>query len=173
MLIRPVLLLSLAACLAGCTNQPQPQPAPLQCPEAAAAHVNAGDAAFAREDFVAAAREYGQALAAGDDRPIVHFRYGYAVHVNGDPAGALPHHIAATKIDNPALRIDALYNCACACALLGRREEALGYFSRAIHAGFKDIEQVRKDTDLDSLRGDAEFQRLVGAVKPEHNPPAR
>jgi tetratricopeptide (TPR) repeat protein len=130
--------------------------------------VRAGNQAFQRQDYEAAAKEYAAAVKGGEDAPGVHFRYGYALHVTGHPSEALPHHIvAASRITNPALRIDALYNAACANALLGRREDALGYFSRALHAGFKDTVQLERDTDLDSLREDAEFKALVKSIGAE------
>ncbi|HYE61697.1 MAG TPA: hypothetical protein VD997_06850 [Phycisphaerales bacterium] len=127
-------------------------------------HAVAGHQAFAAQDFERAAAEYGAAIDAGYDALIVHFRYGYSMHVTGHPAQALPHHIKAVEIPNPALKIDAMYNAACACALLGRKDEALSWLSKAIDAGFKDLEQVLQDHDLDSLRGNAEFQRLVRSI---------
>lgn len=130
----------------------------------AAEHVQAGHQAFGAQDFERAADEYAAALAAGADTPLIHFRYGYALHVTGRPREALPHHIKATNIEVPALRIDALYNAACACALLNRKAESLDWLSKAIDAGFKDLEQVKTDHDLDSLRNDPEFQRLLDSI---------
>jgi tetratricopeptide (TPR) repeat protein len=167
-----VLVLSIV--LAGCA-QPQRAPGP---PAAdfrgdPAEHIRAGHQAFGAQDFARAAAEYAAAVNAGADSPLVHFRYGYALHVTGYPEQALPHHLKAVEIENPALRIDALYNAACACALLGRREQALSWLSKAIDAGFRDLEQVRTDPDMDSLRADAEFKRLVESMsKPaSSNPP--
>jgi|GEM_PF-5163587 len=132
--------------------------------EARATHLKAATHAFNTQDFPTAIREYEAAIRAGADTSLVHFRYGYALHVTGRPKDALPHHLAATNIANPALKIDALYNAACAYALTGQRADALTYLTKAIDAGFKDAKQVAKDTDLDSLRDDPEFKKIIASI---------
>ena len=54
-----------------------------------------------------------------------------------------------------------LYNLACAEALLGEKEEALGHLSEALDAapGFR--ETAREDPDFESLRSDDRFAALV------------
>jgi len=53
-----------------------------------------------------------------------------------------------------------LYNCACICSKLGRREDALEVLKKAWEAGFKDTEWARRDPNLQSLHGDPEFEKL-------------
>ena len=55
----------------------------------------------------------------------------------------------------------ALYNLACAYALDGHSGAALETLGRAIESGFDDSSHMRRDPDLRSLRGDAEFERLA------------
>jgi len=54
-----------------------------------------------------------------------------------------------------------LYNIACCHALLGDSKAALAVLSKSIHAGFRDVEHMRTDPDLASLREVPEFQELV------------
>ncbi len=150
------------ACLWLCTGMlgaSAPGQAPPQPTDMAA-----GDAAFQRQDWPAAVEAYQRALASGMNHGLLHFRLGYALHVTGHPEEALEHHKQAVQLPLPALRIDALYNCACACALLGRKDQAIAWLQRAVDAGFVDLDQVRSDTDLDSLRADPRFVAIVDGI---------
>jgi tetratricopeptide (TPR) repeat protein len=58
-----------------------------------------------------------------------------------------------------------LYNVACMCALLGRRDEALENLRRALELdGATFGPAALKDSDFDSLKDDPEFLELVSAV---------
>lgn len=137
------------------------QPTPVQD---AAAAAKLGDAAFGTEDWTGAIENYRTALKLGAVSPVIHFRLGYALHMLKRYEEALTHHLIGARIANRPLRIDALYNAACAHALLGRKAPALEFLRRAIDTGFRDLDQVAKDTDLDSLRDDAEFKRLIESI---------
>ena len=52
------------------------------------------------------------------------------------------------------------YNLACIDALRGSRHGALGYFRLALETGWS-WHGVDTDTDLESLRGDPEFEALM------------
>ncbi len=54
-----------------------------------------------------------------------------------------------------------IYNIACSHALLGERERAFAALGRALAMGFLDLELLRTDGDLASIRSDARFARLV------------
>lgn len=56
-----------------------------------------------------------------------------------------------------------LYNLACAEALLGENEQALGHLSEALDAHPAFRESAREDPDLESLRSDERFAALVGS----------
>ena len=56
----------------------------------------------------------------------------------------------------------AVYNCACAYALLGEKESSLILLRRAFESGFKTVAHwARTDNAFHSLRGDREFQQLL------------
>ncbi len=127
-------------------------------------NITAANEAFRAEDWAAAAKSFEAALAGGVNTPLVHFRLGYSLHMLKRYDEALKHHLLATRIGNRALRIDALYNVCCAQSLLGNKGEALRYLQYAIDAGFTDKSQLEKDTDVDSLRGDDAFKKLVDGI---------
>jgi non-specific serine/threonine protein kinase len=62
--------------------------------------------------------------------------------------------------DNP----DTLYNLACNYALMGDPERALDCLERANLEGMSIAEWAENDSDLDSLRGNPRFQRLIGSL---------
>jgi hypothetical protein len=55
----------------------------------------------------------------------------------------------------------ALYNLACADALLGNAPAALQTLQKAIEAGYTDVAHMMADTDLDSLRSHPSFLQLM------------
>jgi tetratricopeptide (TPR) repeat protein len=55
----------------------------------------------------------------------------------------------------------SLYNAACARALANRKDEALDLLQKALDAGFDDPDHLREDDDLDGLRDDPRFRRLL------------
>jgi tetratricopeptide (TPR) repeat protein len=57
-------------------------------------------------------------------------------------------------------RAEALYRTACAHAMLGRPDPALKALEQAVHGGFKDIDKLDNDAELDTLREDPRFDRL-------------
>jgi hypothetical protein len=54
-----------------------------------------------------------------------------------------------------------IYNLACLYALGGADREALQALTRAVDAGFRDVETMRTDSDLDRIRRRPEFAALL------------
>jgi tetratricopeptide (TPR) repeat protein len=69
--------------------------------------------------------------------------------------------IAIIAPDNPRVH----YNLACAYALNRDKSRALEALQRALEKGFKDVALLESDKDLDALRADAEFKRMVDTLK--------
>jgi Flp pilus assembly protein TadD len=55
----------------------------------------------------------------------------------------------------------ACYNLGCSYAMLGRVDDALSTLERAIELGYRDVDLMREDEDLQSLRSEPRFQRLL------------
>jgi serine/threonine protein kinase/Tfp pilus assembly protein PilF len=60
----------------------------------------------------------------------------------------------------------AVYNCACAYALLGEKPSMLILLRRAFDNGFRTVAHwARTDSSFDAMRGDTEFQQLVAELQ--------
>ncbi len=59
-----------------------------------------------------------------------------------------------------------LYNIACAEALLGETDEALGHLREALEKHPQYAESAREDPDFEPIRSDPRFEELVGAGAP-------
>ncbi|MBN2490220.1 MAG: hypothetical protein JXQ29_05170 [Planctomycetes bacterium] len=70
---------------------------------------------------------------------------------------ALDEALVAREPDNPIFR----YNLACSLALVGRVDRAFDELDRAVGSGFDDTKLLLEDRDLDRLRADPRWRRLV------------
>jgi tetratricopeptide (TPR) repeat protein len=62
----------------------------------------------------------------------------------------------------------SLYNAACALSRKGDRARALDFLQKSIEAGFDDPDLVRKDEDLDNVRGDPRYREHLTRAKYHH-----
>jgi tetratricopeptide (TPR) repeat protein len=53
------------------------------------------------------------------------------------------------------------YNVACGYALGGQKEEAIDWLEISVKAGYTDFDHLRKDTDLDGLRNEKRYKKLL------------
>ena len=59
----------------------------------------------------------------------------------------------------------SLYDLACLSALRSESERALDWLRQAVGSGYTNADQMMEDSDLESLRGDPEFEAIVAEVK--------
>ena len=59
----------------------------------------------------------------------------------------------------------AWYDYACRAAIGGQRDEAFDLLRQAIDHGYSDAENMRNDSDLQSLHGDPRFDALLTEVQ--------
>lgn len=101
-------------------------------------------------------------LARAPGHPGANMLLGGHLHATGEYARALPHHLRAAGAGGSAqLSSTALYNAACALALLGRSDEALTTLESAVGAGFANLGLLATDSDLASLRDEPRFVALL------------
>ena len=55
----------------------------------------------------------------------------------------------------------ALYNVACACSLMGKKDKAVAFLEKSVYAGFLDFDHIQRDSDLDPIRGEPGYKALV------------
>jgi hypothetical protein len=87
--------------------------------------------------------------------------YGFALH-------SLRRYDEAIKAWSKSIELGfrpetGLYNLACANSLAGRKDAALNWLQKAVDAGFNQDETIRTDSDLDPIRTDGRFKKIVGS----------
>ncbi|HLF92732.1 MAG TPA: hypothetical protein VJB14_04675 [Planctomycetota bacterium] len=65
------------------------------------------------------------------------------------------------QLPKSSVGFTSAYNVACGYALAGQKEEAIDWLETSIKAGFSKIDHLRKDPDLDSLRNEKRYKRLL------------
>ncbi len=76
------------------------------------------------------------------------------------------------KMDRKLVRLEpenatAHYNLACSLALCRKRPDALRSLRKAVSLGYRDVDWMLQDPDLEILKEDPEFRQLLGQLKPE------
>lgn len=62
------------------------------------------------------------------------------------------------------LPANAAYKVACAYALLGEKEQAIKWLEKAFAMRFPDLPRAQTDADLESIRNDSRYRKLVGLI---------
>lgn len=55
----------------------------------------------------------------------------------------------------------AWYNLGCSYALINRKKDALAALTKAVELGYKDIDWMSSDSDLESIHDHPQFQALL------------
>ncbi len=71
---------------------------------------------------------------------------------------AADRHLARLRPKDPAIH----YNLACSYSLLHMNDAAIGALDSALRLGYRNVEHLLKDSDLDHVRKDARFVGLLG-----------
>jgi tetratricopeptide (TPR) repeat protein len=97
------------------------------------------------------------------DDASAHFNLGKAYYELGKHQEAIESFKQAIRIDPD----DALahYNLACCYSLLGNVSKALKSLGKAIDLGFDNIKHMESDSDLDGLRDEAGYKKLINKLK--------
>lgn len=111
------------------------------------------------EDFKSAAGVFRKVVAEDKDNALAWQLLGYSLHMGGDLDAAIKAHEKASEFNQT--RGIAFYNLGCAYALKGKKDRAFGYLNRSVRARFGTRDRIEDDTDLDSLRRDIRYQRLL------------
>jgi len=71
----------------------------------------------------------------------------------------------ADLVKCPFKKSSPLYNVACCESLLGNIDSALSYLHQAVICGYKDVQHMETDVDLNSLHGLEAFQSLLSTLR--------
>jgi Tfp pilus assembly protein PilF len=88
---------------------------------------------------------------------------GYCLHAEGKLDEALKIHQKACEF--PDVAAVASYNAACVFALKKDKENALSWLEKAVERGFSQPEYLETDTDLDFLRKEPRFEKILAGVQ--------
>lgn len=105
-----------------------------------------------------------KALKIKPDYALGYYDLGTLLAMNGKRAEALvclEKYLELQTSEDGHMTAWAFYSIACLHALEGRKEEALNFFERALKEGLREWEHIKNDSDLDTLRGDPRFVRLM------------
>jgi Flp pilus assembly protein TadD len=89
-----------------------------------------------------------------------------ALRVHGNNLAAKGEYARALQVDRRLVRLQPdraipWYNLACSYALLGMIDPAFSALQRARELGYRYLNHLRRDPDLNSLRHDPRFARLL------------
>jgi tetratricopeptide (TPR) repeat protein len=126
------------------------------------------DAAYQAHNWQVAEKLYEELAKTNPSIGRNWYRLGVAAQNAGDHQAALTAFHEAQAKGAPAMAVE--YNLACVHASLGQREEAFRELSEAVKQGYAQPEQMQADSDLQSLRSDAQFASLLEQAKKNKAP---
>lgn len=86
----------------------------------------------------------------------------YALHFLGRDAEALAWMDSVLMVEPNS---DNYYDAACLYALMGRIEQALNAFDKALSLGYRDFQHIAADTDLDAIRDLPRFTEILNKYR--------
>ncbi len=113
----------------------------------------------AEGQFETARRKLARAEALDPSNPEILKEIGITQYALGDYESAQKYYLWALKYD-PGFVV-AHYNLACVRARRGNRRGALGSLRRAVELGFNALDAMNADPDLDSIRGEPDYQEIL------------
>jgi len=92
--------------------------------------------------------------------------YVQALRILGELLARKGHYDRSLPIDRRLVELlpedcVARYNLACSLAMCGQPQDALAQLRQAIDAGYNDFGYLEMDSDLDSLRDEPEFKKIL------------
>lgn len=120
--------------------------------------------AFFRGEYERAIELYRTVVHERPDDAQAWARFAHAMHELGRYEPALELHEKASSFDRN--RIISSFRLGCALARLGRTDEAIAKLERAVEVGFRDRSRAEREPDLESLRDEPRFHRVLDRMAP-------
>lgn len=120
---------------------------------------------FVKKDYPAALKFYESGLSRGKTTMKIYHHASLAAWQSGQPGRALAIlQEAEARLGTAKLGGSIWYNMGCFATRLGRFSEACRYLQQAVDRGFKDRNKFESDPDLEALRWQPDFKRLLRAL---------
>ena len=113
---------------------------------------------YSRQRWAPAIKTYESFLRDNPNNGRGWFNLGYALHYSREHARAVQAFEQAIQFGYR--KPTALYNIACAYAMMGKRDAAFEWLEKSADAGFEIGAYILSDDDLDNLRSDPRFKRF-------------
>jgi hypothetical protein len=76
---------------------------------------------------------------------------------------------ATEQVEFKVLKTGNYYNAACCYALSGQKDSAMVLLTNAVNSGYKKVDGIKKDTDLESLHSLPGWSKLLNSIKTTKN----
>jgi Flp pilus assembly protein TadD len=115
------------------------------------------------EEWAEASKIFQEIVKADDTIGPAWFQLAYCLHMEGKLDEAIKAHKKAAKFEQFAPT--ATYNLACAYSLQKKTDLAIETLQKAVKLGFDDPEQIDGDSDMDNIRKDERFVKLLAKLR--------
>ena len=126
--------------------------------------VEEGLSAVRMEEWDKAVDRFREVVNSDSQHQLATFYLGYSLHGAERFAEAITFHERASRFSR--FRQTALYNWSCALALQGKKREAIAKLTEAVDMGFIHQIDIVADSDMASLIGDSDFEKLRQRAMP-------
>lgn len=120
-------------------------------------------------DYARAEKLCREILAEDSSNHQAVFLLGYNLHIQGELDEAILYHLRATSHEGTAPL--AYYNLGCAQALKGNTDQAFKALYKAAELGVTNVDQYTGDSDLNSLKKDKRWKKLIESLKTDSQKP--
>ena len=128
-------------------------------PDLGAAYVNRGAAWSGKKEYDKAIKDFGEAIRLNPKDAVAFSNRGDAWNNKKEYEKAIKDFGEAIRL-NPKFT-SAYYNITCTLALQGKTDAAIDMLAKTLELGYRNIEHIKKDTDLDSIRKDTRYLELL------------
>ena len=132
---------------------------------------NAAEAAWEDQSWDKAAEAYAKLVKVDPENGLAWHHLGYALHALGRLDEALDAHIKAAELPGTG-KATATYNIACVYALQKENDKAIEWLKKAAKAGFSNTDHMSLDPDMDNIREDPRYEKIVAAMESAEAMPA-
>ncbi|NIO42782.1 MAG: hypothetical protein GTO41_23105, partial [Burkholderiales bacterium] len=126
-----------------------------------------GGKLLSEEQFEKAANVFGEIVGVQPNNGRAWHLLGYCLHMDNQLDKAIEAHTKAASFEQ--FKPISLYNLACAYSLKNDSEQSLSFLQKAFDAGFYQFDQLEQDADLDTVRNNPRFIKMVKQARDRHD----